>query len=532
MNPFLRLTACGLAAYVLALPVAAHEGHDHGAEPVPTVKALPRAQAQSAEFELVAVAYPDRLVLHLDRFGTNEPVKGGKLEADFGSRKLVATERGEGAYEVPYASVAGRIEFTVAIEAADTVDLLPLALEVPADTAPATSRTTAWTGVAAAVAALLAMAAIAMRRRGSRAGLAGTVLLAAIAAGMPDAHADGSKGPAAAPAAEPPQRLPDGSVFLPKPAQRLFGIRTVVGEAGELARALEFKGHVLADPNAGGQVQATVGGRLEAGPKGLPVLGQRVARGEVLAWVTPARDPLARASARGQVAELEGRIDAAARRASRLEQLEGSVARRDIDNARIELDALRAQRRAIGSGLAEREPLAAPVAGVVSVANAVVGKVVEAREVLFEIVDPQRLVVEAVAYDAVAAAALVAGAPASAPDLGARLAFVGAGRALREQAIPLLFRFVPPVPPVATGQQVRVVAQTGVRVKGVPVPLAAMVRGGSGETVVWVHSSAERFEPRRVEALPLDATRVSVVKGLAGGERIVVEGATLLGQVR
>ncbi|MBS0443223.1 MAG: efflux RND transporter periplasmic adaptor subunit, partial [Proteobacteria bacterium] len=46
-------------------------------------------------------------------------------------------------------------------------------------------------------------------------------------------HGDGP----AAPSANGPQRLPDGSVFLPKPAQRQLGVRTVVTEAGELPRS-------------------------------------------------------------------------------------------------------------------------------------------------------------------------------------------------------------------------------------------------------------------------------------------------------
>ena len=36
-------------------------------------------------------------------------------------------------------------------------------------------------------------------------------------------HGDGG----AAPSANGPQRLPDGSVFLPKPAQRQLGVRTM-----------------------------------------------------------------------------------------------------------------------------------------------------------------------------------------------------------------------------------------------------------------------------------------------------------------
>lgn len=535
----LALSSClaGAAMLVLSGPVLAHEGHDHGADPVHVTTVLPRAQAQSDDFELVAVAHADRVMLYLDRFATNEPVAGARLEADLGSRRLVALERDEGTYELVLAASAGRVALTVSVEAGDAVDLLPLLLEVPAQAAPVGSRVPRWAWLAGGSMLLLGVGGLAWRARRTRGRLDLPALFLALpflALALPgvDARADAPRGASSAPPAEPPQRLPDGGVFVPKPVQRLYGLRTVVGEAAELPRVLELKGHVLPDPNAGGQVQALVGGRIEPGPKGLPVLGQRVVRGEVLAWVTPARDPLARASLRGQVAELDGRLDAALRRVARLEQLEGSVARRDIDNARIELEALRVQRRVLGHGVDAREPLIAPVAGVVSAAHAVAGKVVDARELLFEIVDPQRLVVEAVAYDAAVAAALAPGTTGAAPDAGARLVFVGAGRALREQAIPLLFRFVAPVPPLPTGQPVRVVVPSGVRVTGVALPSPAVVRTASGDTVVWVHVSAERFEPRRVEALPLDAARLVVAKGLTGGERVVVEGAALLGQVR
>jgi hypothetical protein len=40
----------------------------------------------------------------------------------------------------------------------------------------------------------------------------------------------------AAPSVNGPQRLPDGSVFLPKPAQRQLGVRTLPTEAAALPR--------------------------------------------------------------------------------------------------------------------------------------------------------------------------------------------------------------------------------------------------------------------------------------------------------
>ena len=71
------------------------------------------------------------------------------------------------------------------------------------------------------------------------------------------------------------QRLPDGSLFIPKEVQRQLGIRTVLTDVKDLAATIELNGRVMADANAGGRVQAAQAGRIEAGPKGLPVLGQR-----------------------------------------------------------------------------------------------------------------------------------------------------------------------------------------------------------------------------------------------------------------
>ena len=112
-------------------------------------------------------------------------------------------------------------------------------------------------------------------------------LLAALAVGLPlatTAHEGHDNAPAAV-SGDGPRRLPDGSVFLPKPAQHQLGVRTLAVQAGEHPQAFELAGTVAMDPNAGGRVQATLAGRLEAGPRGLPVLGQAVRKGEVIGLV-------------------------------------------------------------------------------------------------------------------------------------------------------------------------------------------------------------------------------------------------------
>ena len=336
----------------------------------------------------------------------------------------------------------------------------------------------------------------------------------------------------AAPAAGAPRRLPDGALSLPKASQRLVGVRTVVATSGMLARSVELPGMVAVDPDAAGRVQSTVPGRVEPGPRGLPTLGQRVARGEVLAVVRPSVDPVARSNQAALLAELQAARTLAAARVERLQGLADTVPRKEIEAASGELAGLEARIRAVSGGLAAAEPLAAPVAGVVARAEAVAGQVVDAREVLFEIVDPTRLRIEAAGFD-LALAAQVADASVAVGGRAVPLAFVGAGRVLREQTVPLVFRARgEALASLAVGQPVAVTVRLSATAPGVALPSSALARNASNEPIVWIKTAPERFEPRRVRAEPLDAARVRVLDGLASGERVVTEGASLLGQFR
>jgi len=336
----------------------------------------------------------------------------------------------------------------------------------------------------------------------------------------------------AAPSANGPQRLPDGSVFLPKPAQRQLGVRTQVAEAGELPRSFALNGRVVMDPNAGGLVQPLNAGRIEPGPRGLPSPGQVVRKGEVLAYVRPSVAPLERSSQAAELAELRAARTLAEQRVARLRELADTVPRKDIEAAESEARSLADRVAAIGAGLDTREPLLAPASGVVAAAHVVAGQVVDARERVFEIVDPARLRIEALAYDA-ALAADVGGASLVVGTERVPLAYVGAARSLREQALPLIFRAEgPALAALAVGQPVRVFVQGQGRVKGIAVPVASLMRNPANQTIVWVKTAPERFEPRTVTVEPLDGVRVAVTSGLQAGDRVATQGAPLINQIR
>lgn len=326
-------------------------------------------------------------------------------------------------------------------------------------------------------------------------------------------------------------RLPDGSVSLPMAAQQRLAIRTVIPEATEAAATIELPGRVVMDPNAGGRVQTVAGGKVEPGPRGLPMAGQRVRRGEVLAHVGYAANPIEAAAQQAQLAEIRSSLQVARQRLQRLETLQGTVPRKEIEAAQAELQGLVARERAVSAGVGAREALVAPVTGVIAMTGVVAGQVVEPKDVLFEVVDPARVVVEAsttdVALGARIASATLAGLP------GVKLKFIGAARSLREGTLPLSFQASASGPlPLAIGQPVAVLASLNGAVKGFVLPAEAVTRSPANETVVWIKAGAERFVPQPVEVQPLDARRVVVTKGLGPDNRVVVQGASLVAQVR
>lgn len=343
---------------------------------------------------------------------------------------------------------------------------------------------------------------------------------------------DHDPGPATLPAGSGPRRLADGSVWLPKPSQRALALRTQVAVRAAIPLAAELPGRVVIDPAAGGQVQSTLAGRLEPGPRGLPSVGSRVRRGEVLAVVRPTVEPLARAANDAQLAELRAAQVLAQSRLTRLRELSDSVPRKDIDAARSEVAALDGRIRALSAGPRASESLVAPVDGVIASADAIVGQVVDPRTVLFLVVDPTRLRIEASTFDAtlagdVASASIVVGGRSLA------LAFVGAARVLREQAVPLAFRATDPLlAGLSVDQVVSVTVQRRTAIDGLPVPAAALVRDAANQPIVWVKLEAERFAPRSVRYAPVDGARIALIDGVAADERVVVVGAPLLNQVR
>jgi RND family efflux transporter MFP subunit len=543
----------------------AHEGHDHGAPPPAAVTtSSPRVTAQSDAYELVGILRGERLALYLDRFATNEPATDARITVTVGGDQDVdALPAPDGTYAVTSPKFAGEgpLELIFSVTAPGGDDLLIGTLQLPAKTAAATPAPTgssplqalrnapdvrigiveipvpyAMTGAALALGFLLGVAARSRSRLVPVAGLALVALVATTAyAFAHEGHDHGAEAARAAlPAGDTPRRLPDGTVFVPKPSQRLLEVRTAVTKPEAAQKAVSLVGRVIADPNRSGLVQSINGGRIIAAEGGLPRLGQVVRKGDVLALVEQAVPQADRTTISERVGEIEQEIAVAETKLKRVRQLSdrGVAPPSQVTDAETELEGLRRRRDIVRQTRIEPEELRAPIDGTIAAARVVAGQVVGSEDVVFQIVDPKGLWVEALVYGEVDPAK-VTGASASAADgTPLNLTFQGFSKTLQQQATIVQFAVENPPASLAVGQPVTVTARNGSSVSGIILPRDAVVRGGNGEPVVWRHSEPERFEARPVRTEPFDATRLVVRAGLSDGERIVVRGSELINQIR
>ncbi len=552
----LRINLPAIAASVFILlsgasGARAHEGHTHGPEaPAAPATAAPRGEAHSERFEIVAVAQGKTLAIYLDDYKTNAPVDNATIEVETPSGPVVAKGVGNGVYQLdaPFLKEGGRVDLIVTVNAGGDPDILPVAFEIPPPDQATGQEAHADRGAAMILASLshsplatglvgflLGAIVVTLIRRSSRIGAA---VLLLVLIGLSDAMANGAHDHGAASSApasggdQRAQRQPDGTLFVPKPIQRIFGLRTIATEQGKFARTIELPGRIIPDPNASGYVQTAVGGVLSPPPGGFPRLGAQVTKGDTLAYVTPPIAAIDVSDMRQRQGELDQQIAIVQRRLARQESLvtSGAVARTLFEETRLELEGLKDRRAALDRIRSEPLPLIAPVSGVIADGTPITGQIAQTNAVVFHIVTPEKLWIEALSFDAVSNSGRASAKTGNGTSLA--LSFRGSGLADRSQSIPVHFSVDETGKGLRAGQFVTVFADTGEERSGIAVPRTAVVRAANGQDLVFEHTSAERFEPRPVRTEPLDADRVLIAAGIDPGMRVVVQGAELLDHVR
>lgn len=544
----------------------AHEGHDHAEEEADAVAATLAASGSAGDtagrtvveltselYEAVVQSYGDHLDLWLDRYDTNEPVTGARVAVTLGeAAEVVAEEKSPGQYRVPITPLApgASAALALSIQSALGDDLLggtltdatPPAEPLTSQIVHALEHGWRWLlGALIVIGAAIVLLRLRARRRDRFALSVGVVLFATIWAVQPAPlgaheghdHADDTAPPLAAITGSRPARLADGSVFVPKPTQRLLEVRTVRVLEGAVSRSLRLAGELVGDPRASAVLQTLQGGRIAGEGGAWPELGARVRRGQVLLRLTPSGSGGERAATAAEAARVEAELTQARADLARLEGLTGVVSRAEVETQRSRVVSLAAQRTALRAPLSMgSEILVAPIDGVIASIDAAPGSVMSPGETLLTIIDPARMSVAALAFEPLTAGSVLR-ASVALPDGGtleARL--VGVGAQTRGGAVPVRLDLIGVAPGLVAGRPVTVFLERSATVRGLVLPSAAVIRAPNGEQVVFEKLGAERFMPRSVRIEQVSADRVVVLAGVSPQARVVVRGASLIGQIR
>ena len=277
----------------LCVASLAREGHDHGPEPKAGlgVPASPRIVATSEAYQLVGVVEGEVLVIYLDRAADNSPVTTATLEISLdGAPQKAELVAKAGTYEVtsPLLRKAGSYEVLVSLTDGAVSDLLVGTLKVPGTSEHGGPRSVRRAIVDAlfslpgglvllggvSLAAVAALRAMRSRRSSLVTVLAVGVGGLSLLSDNGWAHEGHDHGPdLSASSGNSPARRPDGSIFVPKPTQRLLEIRTRRATVETKTKTVRFSGRIVANPNRSGVVQSTLQGRYEAPEGGVPPLG-------------------------------------------------------------------------------------------------------------------------------------------------------------------------------------------------------------------------------------------------------------------
>lgn len=558
--PIFKIFICSFLLLFVTKNALAHSGHDHGGEkkPLAIEQEVQRLAVESELFQLVGINDGNNLTLYIDDFATNAPILNALVEITKDADTLLAKEISPAVYTISgdWLNQAGKHDLVISITAGEKVDLLLAELIVPAPQIKEAGSREEWWQVylnpTVGIPLLIALGIgllLGLFFRNTIFPATTTILLALTFIPVDQTlaheghnHGDKKKEQTVS-SGNQPQRLPDGSVYLPKPSQRLLKIRSTVTVETNRARSNTLLGRIIADPTHKAVVQAVRDGRIEFPQSGPPVLGKQIKQGEIIAKLMPILSPETLAGLAEQIGSLDQEIALTKLRLKNLNKLASvtvsgqgtralsAVSKSQINELKLTLSELNKRRDKINAVSFGPVDLVASSSGTVASVTTQTGQVVAAGDTLVEIVDPNRVWVEAIAYpgqeineDDKASVILT-------DKTVSPLLFVSRSISLTAQAQTAFFK-LEKNRAVPLGTPVTVVLETGEEQNNLLVSRDAVVRGSSGLEIVWVQVAPERFRPQIVETATFDGINISVLRGLTSGDRVVTEGASFLNQVR
>ena len=314
-----------------------------------------------------------------------------------------------------------------------------------------------------------------------------------------------------------------GISFLKEQQWKTPGFRTVFAMQGMVSGTIDAPGMLSAAGGRQAEVSAPMAGLIDVGGiASAPAPGQRVGRGQVLAFIRPSLGEAGSsyADARARLREAEDEYE----RAKRLVAAEAAPQRR-LSDAEIRLQAAREALAGLG-GDAGRIAVRAPISGVVTRRSVPPGARVEAGAPLFTVVDPS-VVWLVVNMPASAAGQIGRNSLATFTMEGStrmyparRIVSVGSVIDPVSRTVPIIYELANPDGSLKIGANARASVRTGGLTQGVVIPTSAVL-DDNGRPIVFVQAEGERFERREVTLGGREGDVTLVLSGVAAGERVV-----------
>jgi membrane fusion protein, heavy metal efflux system len=352
--------------------------------------------------------------------------------------------------------------------------------------------------------------------------------------------------------ATPPATTTTGVVQFRMEQQWLIHMKLALAQEAELLQQISSTGRVVPAPSNRALIAPPVGGIIDTRP--LPQIGQRVARGQLLATVlqTPTAaeaaqihiensrvDAERRRLAQAEI-EAHARLNAAAAeadRAKRLVELK-AYSQRQLETAEADRKAAEAilagvqeQIRALQTApTASNYQVTAPISGTVVVLKKSPGEEVHAGEAILEIVALDRVWVEAPVFEKdlgrvkkdVAAIFTTAAFPDK--EFQGRLVSIGSVVDEQTRAATAVFEVNNASGDLKLGMQANLRLGVGTKTKVLLVPKESIL-DNEGKKIVYVLRTGEEFERRDVVVGDEYGGKVAIVSGVKTGERVVTQGA-------
>ncbi len=363
---------------------------------------------------------------------------------------------------------------------------------------------------------------------------------------------------AAAARAETPE-APEGISFLKEQQWKILAGTDAVTKR-KLVEQLRLPAIVNARPGSLAQVTPPIAGRL-ALPSGkpMPVVGEKVEAGQVLALIQPSFSEIGArfVEAEGEVVRSKLAVEQAELAFQRVEKLAKVEAKsgRELQEAEFAVKTARAKHeaalalqatyrqasstvdKATGGASQPAIELRSPISGtIVNQSGAAVGEYVLGDKALFTVLDAQTVFVEARVPEAsvkrlgsvLAASYQVPGEsghflPITAGDAG-RLVFVGMQVDAGTRTMPLIYEVKNSNNLLRVGQSVNLFVETSRTEETLAIPTAAVVEE-DGRPIAFVQLAGETFQKRDLSLGIRDGNWVQVLSGIDEGERVVTKGA-------